>query len=1064
MNLKLRRIAMLLCMLVIQISYSQSQKITVTGTVSDDSGPLPGVVVLVKNTSIGTQTDFDGNFSIEAEVGAILDISYVGMVSIQKTVQNSSPLQITMEEDTEALEEVVVVAFGKARQKKSLGYSTTAVTAKQLTEVPNTNMFESLSGKVAGMNITSPSQPGASPKLIIRGFSSLSGNSPLYIVDGSPINNSTNNRKTDADFERSFDAGNGISDIDPNNIESINVLKGAAAAALYGSRASNGAIIITTKRGKSGKKMQIDFSSSYDASVLATTPRLQNKFGQGWNGEWSSSLPSGGNGASNENGSWGAPFDGKTRVWGHIVDNSQQIKPYVALEDNIRDFYDTGYTFTNSLRLSGGSKKADYSVGFTDTRSDGIVPTDSDAFKRKTLNTNGGLTSKDERFKVRVSANYVERDQNVINTGQGDNAGQGEVLTQELLQIPRDISLVDLQDYINNPFNNNDNFYTPYSRNPYWTLNENKTNLTRNRFYGNINLSYQFLPNLVASLQVGTDVGNTAMKSYGAIIAYTPGSPNDELGATNNAGGVTESQNQRKEFDTFLTFDYDTKITEDLTLDLQVGGTFNERSSNYLEASITDLSVPNFYELSNTAGRPTIDQDNSLRRTYGAFGSGLFTYKNKLFLTLTARNDWSSTLPKNNNSYFYPSASLAGIALDNGDTFVKLRAALAKVAKDTSPYFTNNSLTPGINDAYFGDVKFPIGGQMAYELNNVIGNPDLKPEITTEFELGGEISLLNRMINIDLALYHKKSKDVIIDRQLARSTGFSLIRGNYLDLQNQGVELAINATPISNGNFKWVVNYTFTKNMNKVTDVVDGLDKIIINNAYAVNYYAEKGEPLGVFKTKVALTNDQGQIVVDANGIPRQSSEEKEIGNSQRDFIMGLQNSFQYKNLRLSFSLDYKQGGEMYSYTARLLGFTGNSIATTYNSRNPFIVPNSVVENTNGSYSENTTAIAYADVTGFYSSANNGSIEETHVVDKTFIRLQDISLAYSFPESITSKLKLNTMSLSLYGKNLFMWTPDDNPYIDPEVSTFGTDLTSEFGEFAGNPTQRTYGMALKLSL
>jgi outer membrane receptor protein involved in Fe transport len=446
------------------------------------------------------------------------------------------------------------------------------------------------------------------------------------------------------------------------------------------------------------------------------------------------------------------------------------------------------------------------------------------------------------------------------------------------------------------------------------------------------------------------------------------------------------------------------------------------------------------------------------------FGSGLFTYKDKFFLTLTGRNDWSSTLPSDNNSYFYPSASIAGIALDNGDTFVKLRAAVAKVAKDTDPYFTKNSLTPGRNAANFGEVKFPIGGQMAFELNNVIGNPDLKPEITTEFEIGSEVSLLNRMINLDLTYYNKVSKDVIINRQLARSTGFSEIRGNYIDLKNHGVELAINATPISDSNFKWVVNYTFTKNMNEVTNVVDGLSEIIINSAYTVNFYAEKGEPLGVFKTKVPLLNSAGQVVVDANGIPRESQKEQKIGNSQRDFIMGLQNSFQYKNFRLSFSLDYKQGGEMYSYTARLLGFTGGSVATTYNSRNPFIVPNSVVENTNGSYSENTSAIAYADVTGYYSQSNNGSIEETHVVDKTFIRLQDLSLAYSFPSSITKKLKLNTMSLSIYGKNLFMWTPDDNPYIDPEVSTFGNDLTSEFGEFSGNPTQRTYGMALKISL
>ncbi|MEJ2112567.1 MAG: TonB-dependent receptor, partial [Flavobacteriaceae bacterium] len=292
-----------------------------------------------------------------------------------------------------------------------------------------------------------------------------------------------------------------------------------------------------------------------------------------------------------------------------------------------------------------------------------------------------------------------------------DNAGEGEVLIQEIIQIPRDISLVELEDYTNNPFNNNDNFYTPYSRNPYWTIKENGNNLRSGRFFGNINVSYNINDNIKATYQIGADVINTKNKSYGAVVRYTAGSPNALLAATENAGGVTESTTNRSEYDSFLTLDYTGDLTDDLSLDASLGTAYNQRSTSFFRAVITDLSVPNFYELSNTAGRPTVTQNDTKRRTYGVFGSATLGFKDRYFLTLTGRNDWTSTLPIGNNSYFYPSAGLSAIVLDNGKHFAKLRAAVARVAKDTGPYNTENSLIQGVNGAYFGQILFPIGGQ-----------------------------------------------------------------------------------------------------------------------------------------------------------------------------------------------------------------------------------------------------------------------------------------------------------------------------------------------------------------
>ena len=1052
-----------LCTVLLSTSVLWAQETNISGTVTDNSGlPLPGATVLVKGTSRGTSTDFDGKYSISTNQGSILVFSYVGYSTKEIRVGTSRTINVSMIEDAEALEEVIVTALGQLKPKREVSSSIALLDNNDITDVTNVNPFESLSGKISGVDISTPAQTGATSKVIMRGFSSLGSNQPLYIVDGSPINNSPNGNDGLISVNRTFDGGSGLNDLDPNSIASISVLKGAAASALYGSRASNGVIIITTKKAKAGQKLKVDLVSSIDFTEVARVPHLQNSFGEGWNGASFSSLPTGGLGASNENGSWGAAFDGTTRPWGHILNNSQQIKPYVALKDNIKDFYDIGTLYTNSIRFSGGGELSNFAFGFTNTDGNGIIPTNADTFKRKVFNASGGLNT--SKFRLNIVGNYIDKDQNIVNTGQGDNAGEGEVLIQEIIQAPRDISLVDLRDYTNNLFNNNDNYYTPYSRNPYWTIQENKTSQQESRFYGNINLGYNITENLSAQFQLGTDVSMLKYKSFGAKIAYTPGSPNALLGATNNAGGVTESRTTRSEYDTFFTLDYTNTFGDDFKLDASIGTAYNQRSSSFLGSSITDLSVANYYELTNTAGRPIVAQSDSKRRTYGLFGSATLGYKERLFLTVTGRNDWTSTLPVKNNSYFYPSVGLSGIVLDDNTHFIKLRASAAKVAKDTGPYQTENALIQGVNGAYFGQILFPIGGQNAFELSSNIGNPNLKPEITKEYEFGTEMNFFHNRISVDFAYYNRDTKGVIISRPLPRSTGFATLTGNYLDLNNKGVELTLGGYPIRNNNFKWEVNYTFSKNNNEVTGIAEGLSEIAINGAYGVNFYAIKGKPLGVFKARTPSTNDAGQTIVSAStGIPIQTVDEQEIGNSQRDFIMGLKNSLSYKNFTLSFHMDWKEGGDMWSYTSQLLAFTGNSIQTTFNNRNPFIVPNSVIDNGDGTYSENTTPITYGNVTGFYSSSNNGSIQTNNVIDRSFIRLRDISLTYNVPSSLISQLKLSSASFSLYGKNLIMWTPDSNPYVDPEVSTFGNDLASEFGEFSTNPSQRTYGFALKVS-
>lgn len=1044
--------------LIVQITFAQQR--TVSGTVTDANGlPLPGVSVLKKGTTEGAQTDLDGKFQLQAAPSDVLTFTFIGMKT-KELPATSASFTVKLEDDAQELETVVVTALGIKREKKALGYSTTTINKDQLTNVVNSNPFESLSGKIAGVDISAPGQPGASSKIIIRGFGSITGNNdPLYVVDGTPINNSSTGNTTGT---RSYDGGNGVNDLDPNNIETLTVLKGAAATALYGSRAGNGVIIITTKRGKNQSKINVDFLSSIEMNEVARVPHLQNEFGQGWNGEGFSAL-SNGLGPSNENGSWGPKFNGEVRPWGTVYNNTQQIKPYSALKDNVKDFYDIGTLQTNSVSISGGSDFSDFALTFSNLSSDGVIPTDADRYVKRNLSFNGGL--KNEKVSVRASINYANKEQSVVNTGQGDDAGEGSTLQQDLLQIPRDVSILDMANYQGNPFNSPSYYFTPYSANPFFGLNENSTKISGHNLFGNVNFNYQITPELSAAWQVGGNYRIENLKSYGAIVNYLTGSPQDLASTNPVVGGVTERRIERSEFDTYFNLNYNKKLSEKFNLNALVGFNYNQQEANSLFASITGLDVPNFYEITNSANRPTVAQANQIKKTFGFYAQAELAFDSKYFLTLTARNDKNSTLPVDNNSYFYPGASVSALLIDNSNTFLKLRAGMAQVGRGTEPYLTESSLIVGSAAAYNGTILAPLGGVNYYELGGILGNLELKPEMTTESEVGLEGNLFGNRVSFDVSLYHRKTTDLIVLVPLDPSTGYGSQSQNIGDIVNKGIELTLGFTPIKTQDFSWNLNYTFTKNDNEVTKVEGNTRIPIVSSGYGITMQAEQGRPVSSFYGRVPLTNDAGQYIVNPDtGYYVVSDEDRYLGNGQRDFVMGLQNTFKYKNISLNFAFDWKQGGEMYSYTKRLSHFVGNGIETTFNDRNTFIIPNSVIANGDGTFSENTTPITTANITNYWgNTSNNPGIERGHLIDKTFVRLRDLNLTYSFSPKIVEQLGLTKLSIGLYGKNLFMWTPDDNPYVDPETTTYGNGIASELGEFGTNPSQRAYGATVKLS-
>lgn len=1067
MKLKFNGFLAMFLLLMAQLTFAQDK--SVSGTVTDQSGlPLPGVNVLVKGSQNGVQTDFDGKFKVADAQGKTLVFSFTGMKMTEAKASNG--MRVKMADDSVVLEGVVVTAMNIKRQKKALGYGTTSLTSKDLTEVNNSAVFGNLSGKIAGVNISAPAQNGASSKVIIRGFSSFTDSSPLYIVDGSPIDNRGNGVTGATSTRRTYDAGNGISEIDPNSIESMTVLKGAAASALYGSRAANGAIIITTKSGRKASKISVDFSSSLEFTEVARVPKFQYDFGQGWFGQSWSSLATHGD-ASAENGSWGPAFNGEVRPWGTIVNNSQQIKPYVGLKNNIKDFFEIGNSYNNTFRVYGGGENSVYSLSFSDVNSDGIIPTDSDSYRRRNLSTS--FAANTTKFDFNANVNYVNRNQKVVATGSGDDAGEGATLTQELYQIPSDVSLVDQEDYKNNQFNIPDNYFTPYASNPYFLLNENSNKLTGNRVYGNTNFTYKFTPKFSATYQIGGDYRLESYKSYGAKVTFAPGSPQQILGTIATVGGVTETRIQTTELDSYLNFNYKTNIFDKLNLDILLGANSNERSRNLLSSSITGLDIPNYYELSNTANRPVVTQDDLLRRNYGVYSSMEIGYNDKYFLTLTGRNDWSSVLPVKNNSYFYPSASISAILIENNNSFLKLRAGIAKVAKDTDPYLTESSFAQASAGAYFGSINFPIGGVNAYEYSATLGNNELKPEVTVEKEGGFELSLLKKRVNLDFTYYDKKTTDLLFNRDISTSTGFTRQTSNIADISNKGIEIALGIIPIKTKNLRWDINTTFTKNNSNVDKVLTGGNSLNLISSRGVSFEAVEGQPLGVYKSVVPKQNSLGQYIVDANGYYVPTDQAQIIGNSQIDFMMGLQNKINYKNFTLSFAMDWKQGGKMFSESKYLAYFTGNGIETTYNGRNGFVIPNSVQEiisNTGQiTYQENSTPIntyvgtATSTITGFYNAQNNPTIAKEFIFDKTFVRMRDLSLTYNLKNNYFKNLGISNVSVSVYGTNLLFWTPKENPYVDPEVTTYGQNIRSEFGESFSTPSQRTYGTTLKLT-
>ncbi|MBX9807693.1 MAG: SusC/RagA family TonB-linked outer membrane protein [Flavobacteriaceae bacterium] len=1033
-----------------QISFAQER--VVSGAVSDNAGlPLPGVSVLVKGTKSGIQTDFDGKYSIKASPSQVLIFSYVGMKT-QEVKATSTTVNVKMQSTEEQLSEVVITAVGIKREKSSIGSAQTTVKSEQLNQSSQVNIADALKGKVAGVVIMGAStDPGASSGVIIRGFSSMSGsNQPLYIVDGVPINDSSN---FSSSLNGGYDFGRGSGDINPNDIESLTVLKGASATALYGSRAANGAVIITTKSGKEGK-IAIDISSSMSFSRILRTPKYQSSFGQGWDGTH----------ALLENGSWGPKFDYKPRVWGNIVNNSQLLKPYSFQKDQLENFFDTGISKINSVAISGGSENSTARLSYSNTQQDGIYPTDADSYGRHTL----GLTASTKVNKLSFSGslNYVK------TSGSGVATGQGLTLMNNLMQIPTDLPITEFKDYKGaSSFHNIDNYYTPYGiTNPYYTLNEDGTDYNKDRVYGSVDVSYEINKWSNFTYRFGLDQSSDLLKKWVSRVDAAPGSPNDGS-STEQAGSYGETINNSSQYNHDLLYSLDLDLGSNFKLASTFGWNMNERIGYSSNATVGSQDIPGFYSFSNSSNNPAIVTQKTKRKLYGVYNSSTLSYDEQLYLTANIRNDWYSTLPKESQSVLYGGVNTSWVFTNTFPeikkiiSYGKLRGGYGETGVDTDPYQISSIYAPGSTDNQgFRSLNFPLNGVNAYEVGNRMANPDLKPEIKKEFEIGAELSFFKSRINVDFTYYNAKVKNQILDLPLAASSGYTSQRANVGTLANEGVEALVSILVFKNTNngFNWTTTFNYGRN-NSILETLDPrIEQVALGGLSTTSFIAREGQPIGLIFGNVPERDTNGNIVVDANGIPIASPNKEVYGDTQYDYTLGISNTFTYKNFTLDFSFDIRQGGLMYSRTAEITRFTGNSITTTINDRNPFIVPGSVTKSTdtggNITYTPNTKAIDSGHMDDYYRA---DALDRETVIDKSFVKLREVVLSYNLPSSILKGSGINNFTLSLIGRNLFVWTPESNQYIDPETSTFGTDLVGQFGEFSANPSTKSLGFSLK---
>jgi TonB-linked SusC/RagA family outer membrane protein len=1079
----MKRILMFLVILLAIGATAFGQSRRVSGRVLDETGQgLPGAGITVQGTTTGTVTDVEGNFELEVPEGKnTLVVQSIGYGTQNVNVTNGD-LTVRLNPASRELQTVAVTALGLRREKRELGYASTTLTSDDLNNGNNVSALSALQGKTAGLNITSTTGgPGGSTRVVLRGEKSIQGNNnALIVVDGVPINNSSRSYDgelvTGRDERYQVDFGNRGNDVNPEDIESITVLKGPSAAALYGARGANGAIMITTKSGKGRKsalKNSVSYQMSYTLSDVLKLPEFQNKYGQG-------DLQGDAN-DRRENFSWGKEFDGQLKPWGQQIYGQQRVKPYSAVPDNVKNFFDRGKTTEHNVSLGGSNEGGDsYYISFNSLKNTGVIP--NTFYNKYSMRFNGSATFPN-KFYSNLNVNYINSHARVEMQGQAE-----ESVYNSLLQMPRDIPITELKD-LNNIFNSMGyidtngieryGFFGAYMNNPYWNVANIDNRNHTDRVLGSAVIGYK--PNSEWDIynRFGVDVvaDRTTLKipKY-HYLPFDEAYYNDgtDLQPREGLGGYMEDNRNNVIFYNDLIAQYKKKLSDNLNFDGLVGGNIQTNRTTVLIGNISDqtngLVIPEYYNLQN--GNGPVDNVNNLSefRTVGIYAKAGIDFKRTIFAEVTGRNDWSSTLNPGKRSFFYPSISISYVFtetlkksgfLENILNYGKIRASYSAVGNGALPYQSNES--PGYvrteSSTGFGSIRFPFNGVPGYTFSGVIVNPDLKPEGTRSYEAGIELSFLRDRINFEGTLYNNLSFDVIQEVPTAPSSGFTAKIDNVGDIRNKGIELQLRLTPISTASgFRLEIFGTYTKNENKVEKLANDAAQTIVGGLSGMAVVYAVGKPAGSFYGIDVLTDPNGNVVVDpSTGIPLRTTSPVFLGTYQPDFVASWGTTARYKGFSFNVLFDTKQGGKFFSRTKDLMDFVGTAKETE--DRKLQVWEHSVnYDEASNTYTPNTTE--YDPYIWF--ARNISTVYGRHLVDASYVKLREASLYYNLPEKLLNRTFFGSASIGIFGNNLFIWTPKENQYADPEMSSGGNTNLQGF-EFGARPSLRNYGMSLKVT-
>ena len=1042
---KFKKLLLLICVFSAHTLYAQTTTISGTVTDSSDGMSLPGVNVLEKGTMNGAVTDFDGNYTINvSNDNAVLQFSFVGYSEQEVSVSGQTAINISLEQSSEGLDEVVITALGISREKKSLGYAVTEVSGDNVNTIKDNNLASSLAGKVAGLQISQSGSLGSASRITIRGNNSLGGNSQaLIVVDGMPINASLpisgggsqiSSGSADSGGTPSYEpsiSGGGISDINPDDIESISVLKGPSAAALYGSRAGNGVILITTKKGTRSNRIGVSVKTNLSFDNPMFLPEFQNKYGQGTFGA-AYSTPNFNPLANDGNGD----YSWEALSWGGSLDGSQQeyyngdTRAYSAQSSNVEDFFRQAERSITTISVDKGSDMGSIRFSYTNNSSNSIIENSNLSSHNFNLRAVNNLSDK---LTVDTKGTYFTQ---TVNNRASTTGAQG--LLAYVYNMPRNVVTDDMRNYqMANPATPSEYNEIRYAGgnagNPFWMLYNDKNDVRRNRFLGFTKINYEFNDWLSAFARIGTDVTNirdNAVKRPGGHFA--------------NSGYMKLGQSTFTELNSEFLVTAKHDLTDKLNIVANVGGNMSKRTSEGMLVQGTDFKIKTatFINNLNVVQAPE-ESPLAIKKVNSLYGSVNLAYDNFLYLDVSTRNDWSSTLSEDNRSYMYNSASVSAILnkfIDpNKEVFnlIKVRGSVAQVGNDTDPYQLNQT--------------FSVRGQGYLGLTTVEASPvrlnaDLKPETITSSEFGLELGLLNNKLTLDLSIYNMSTKDLIFDVPVPAATGFAFSRDNIGEVTNKGVEIALGASVLNTDNFSWNTSLFYSKNENKIEELVDGLDSFVYNESIdgGVKISATEGGSIGDIYGRV-WTGE-----TDAEGIPIASDANVLLGNAQPDWLGGWSNTFTYKDFSLSFLIDARMGGQIYSQTSAEMDANGVS-ARSLQYRESGVVVAGVNVATEG---VNTESISGQE----YWTAMSG-ISENYIYDQDNIRLRELSIGYKIP--VGSKFGLQSATVQLVGRNLFflMNKADD---IDPEAM-FGTSIGVQGLSHNAMPTLRSIGLNLNLT-